>query len=113
MVLNPTRERYKWSRISQFLHAKPLTELLKWYASYVWDDKTDKAFNTLKESLISEPLLQYPDFTRPFVLSTDGSNEAIGAVLSQGSIGKDLPIAYASNTLNNAERNYPTLKKEL
>jgi hypothetical protein len=93
--------------------AKPLTNLLKRNASYVWDDKADKAFNTLKESLISEPLLQYPDFTRPFVLSTDASNEAIGAVLSQGSIGKDLPIAYASRTLNNAERNYPTIEKEL
>jgi len=43
----------------------------------------------------------------------DTSNDAIGAVLSQGPIGKDLPIAYASRTLNNAERNYPTVEKEL
>ncbi|PNF18074.1 hypothetical protein B7P43_G03322 [Cryptotermes secundus] len=93
--------------------AKPLTELLKKNTPYVWDDKTDKAFNTLKELLITEPLLQYPDFTRPFVLTTDASNEAIGAVLSQGSIGKDLPIAYASRTLNSAEKNYPTIEKEL
>jgi hypothetical protein len=44
--------------------AKPLTELLKKNTPYVWDDKTDKAFNTLKEPL-TERLLQYPDFTRP------------------------------------------------
>jgi hypothetical protein len=93
--------------------AKPLTELLRKNTPYVWDNKTDKAFNTLKESLITEPLLQYPDFTRPFVLTTDASNEAIGAVLSQGHIGRDLPIAYSSRTSNNAEKNYPTIAKEL
>ena len=46
-------------------------------------------------------------------MTTDASNEAIGAVLSQGPIGKDLPIAYASQTLNNAEKKYPTIEKEL
>jgi len=42
---------------------------------------------TLK-TLLTEPLLQYPDFTRPFVLTTDASNDTIGAVLSQGPIGR-------------------------
>jgi hypothetical protein len=93
--------------------AKPLTELLRKNTPYVWDDKTEKAFNTLKECLITEPLLQYPDFTRPFLLTTDASNEAIGAVLSQGPVGKDLPLGYASRTLNNAEKNYPTVEELL
>jgi len=93
--------------------SKPLTELLKKNTPYIWNDKTENAFITLKTLLMTEPLLQYPDFTRPFVLTTDASNDAIGAVLSQGPIGKDLPIAYASRTLNNAERNYPTVEKEL
>jgi hypothetical protein len=81
-------------------------------ASYVWN-KTEKAFITLNNFLTSEPILQYPDFSKPFVLTTDASSDAIGAILSQGPIGKDLPIAYASRTLNNAERNYPTVEKEL
>ena len=46
-------------------------------------------------------------------MTTDASNDASGAVLSQGSIGKDPPITYASRTLNNAKRNYPTIEKEL
>jgi len=93
--------------------AKPLTELLKKNVPYDWNEKAEAAFVTLKTLLTTEPLLQYPDFTRPFVLTTDASNDAIGAVLSQGPIGKDLPIAYASRTLINAEKNYPTIEKEL
>ncbi|XP_020298131.1 uncharacterized protein LOC109862475 [Pseudomyrmex gracilis] len=39
------------------------------------------------------------------------SNEAIGAILSQGEIGKDKPLAFASRTLNNAETRYSTTKR--
>jgi len=63
--------------------------------------------------LTSQPLLQYPDFSKPFSLTTDGSNDALGAILGQGEIGRDLPVAYASRTLGKAERNYPTVEKEL
>ncbi|GJQ75525.1 hypothetical protein Trydic_g17611 [Trypoxylus dichotomus] len=64
-----------------------------------------KSFDTCKNILSNDPILQYPDFNKPFNITTDASNVAIGAVLSQGSIGKDLPIAYASRTLNPAECN--------
>jgi len=62
---------------------------------------------------MSQPILQYPDFSRDFILTTDASNEGPVAVLSQGQIGKDLPIAYASRKFNKAERNYSTVGKEL
>jgi hypothetical protein len=62
--------------------------------------------------LVESPILQYPDFSRPFILTMDASGYALGAVLSQGTIGKDRPIAYASRTLNGAELNYSTVKKE-
>ena len=60
-----------------------------------------------------EPVLQYPDFTKPFVLTTDASGFAVGAILSQGKIGQGKPIAFASRTLNQAEQNYSTIEKEL
>ena len=60
-----------------------------------------------------EPVLQYPAFTKPFVLTTDASGFAVGAILSQGTIGQDKPISFASRTLNQAEQNYSTVEKEL
>lgn len=93
--------------------AVPMTYLLKKGVPYIWTTETEEAFRTLKEILTTEPLLQYPDYTRPFVLTTDASDSAVGAILSQGDIGKDLPIAYASRTLSKPERSYPTIEKEL
>ena len=60
--------------------------------------------------LYKEPVLQYSDFSKPFIV-TDAS--AIGAILSQGPIGRDRPISYVSRVLNGAEKNYSTIEKEL
>ncbi|KAL4134764.1 hypothetical protein QTP88_006479 [Uroleucon formosanum] len=93
--------------------SKPLTALLKKDAQFSWSDLCQEAFEKLKSTLTQEPLLQYPDFTKAFNLTCDASNFAIGCVLSQGPIGQDAPIAYASRNLNKAEQNYNTTEKEL
>lgn len=93
--------------------AKPLTNLLKKDAEFIWKNEQQIAFETLKNALIKEPLLQYPKFTLPFTLTCDASNVGIGGVLSQIIDGKDLPVAYYSRTLNKAEQNYTTTEKEL
>jgi hypothetical protein len=67
----------------------------------------------LKFKLTNTPLLQYPDFSKQFILTTDASGYASGAILSQGKLRHDKPIAYASRTLNQAEQNYATVEKEL
>jgi len=92
--------------------ARPLTALLKKDEPFVWQESQETAFATLRNQLCTEPLLQHPDFTRPFVLTTDASGYAIGGILSQGDVGKDKPIAYASRLLNKAEQNYSTIEKE-
>ena len=49
--------------------------------------------------------MKYPDFDKEFILATDASNVAIGAVLGQlDELGKEHPVAYASRVLNKAER---------
>ena len=93
--------------------AKPLTKLTKKTEKFAWAAEQQIAFNTLKEKLTTAPVLQYPDFTKEFNVTTDASDYAIGAVLSQGPIGNDRPIAYASRILNRAEQNYSTTEKEL
>ncbi|KAL4112118.1 hypothetical protein QTP88_015966 [Uroleucon formosanum] len=93
--------------------AKPLTSLLKKDVPFYWSDICQEAFDKLKAILTKEPLLKYPDFEQPFNLTCDASNFAIGCILSQGPIGNDPPIAYASRTLNKAEQNYNTTEKEL
>ena len=72
-----------------------------------------EAFNKLKDTLYTYPLLQYPDFSRPFIVSSDASNYGVGGVLSQELDRKVLPIAYASRTLSDTEVNYSTIEKEL
>ncbi|KAL4113894.1 hypothetical protein QTP88_017450 [Uroleucon formosanum] len=95
------------------LIAKPLTTLLKKDTEFIWTDLCQNAFLELKQLLSQQPILQYPDFSRPFIVTTDASNVAVGAILSQGKVGSDLPIAYVSRTLNKAEKNYNTTEKEL
>lgn len=97
----------KFSSIS-----KPLTELLKKDSKFTWTSTQQSAFDKLRRALCSEPILAYPDFTKPFNVTTDASGYAIGAVLSQGEIGKDRPVAYTSRLLQGAELNYSTIEKE-
>ena len=92
---------------------KPMTMCLKKGASIKHDEEFIKSFNTAKEILTNDPILQFPDFSKEFVLTTDASNVAIGAVLSQGTIPHDKPVAYASRTLNDTETKYSTVEKEL
>ena len=79
----------------------------------MWGNEQEEAFETLKNILCNQPLLQYPDFGREFIVTCDASADGIGSVLSQGTIGKDLPIAYASRVLTKAEKNYSTIEREL
>ena len=57
--------------------------------------------------------MAYPTDTGEYLLDTDASDVAIGAVLSQTQGGKLCTIAYASRSLNKAERKYCVTRKEL
>ena len=93
--------------------AKPLHRLTERGKEFVWTLEYETAFATLKNRLSSAPILSFPDFSKPFLLDTDASQEGIGAVLSQISDGNEHVIAYASRTLSKAERKYSVTRKEL
>lgn len=104
--------------------AKPLTNMTRGELSQVranqskkvaieLNDEGLKAFQTLKKLLTSAEVLAFPDFDKPFNLTTDASDYAIGAVLSQGEPGKDRPISFISRSLSRTEEGYATNEKEL
>ncbi|GES79803.1 retroviral-like aspartic protease 1 [Rhizophagus clarus] len=85
----------------------PLYMLLKKDIPYEWNQDRHQVFQFLKEKLITAPLLAYPDFTKSFLLFTDASITALGAVLEQEQEdGLRHPIAYASRSTSESERNY-------
>lgn len=92
---------------------KPLTVQLKKTEELRHTKEFVETFEKCKSLLTCSDILQYPDFSKPFLLTTDASNFALGAVLSQGAIGKDKPVAFASRTLSKTEENYSTIEKEL
>ena len=79
----------------------------------VWTEKETNAFKQLKEALTTTPILITPDFNKPFILQTDASNTAIGAVLSQHTADGEHPVAFLSKKLLPREQNYSTIEKEL
>lgn len=92
---------------------KPLTQCLKKGAKIEINKDFIDAFEKCKTLLVNEPILQYPDFRKEFIITTDASNVAIGAVLSQGKVFEDRPCQYASRTLTSTEQRYSTIEKEL
>ena len=91
--------------------AAPLHRLLVKEVTWSWSAGCDQAFQTLKDRLIQPPIAAYPDFSQPFRLYTDASNEGLGVILAQKQDGKERVIACASRTLSTSEKNYSTTKK--
>jgi hypothetical protein len=63
--------------------ANALTVLTRKDKNFTWAQKQQNAFETLKDSLCTAPLLSYPDFKLPFILGIEASCTRICAILSQ------------------------------
>nr|GFA39604.1 retrovirus-related Pol polyprotein from transposon 17.6 [Tanacetum cinerariifolium] len=77
------------------------------------DLRFSQALRTLKDKLIEAPILIAPNWDQPFELMCDASDYAIGTVLGQRIEKHFRPIHYARKTMNQAEANYTTTKKEM
>ena len=81
---------------------------------FIWKEEHQEAFDTLKQALITAPVLGFADFKKPFIVETDASKSGLGAVLLQEQEGKPRVIAYASRGLRGAEKKtYSSMKLEL
>jgi hypothetical protein len=93
--------------------AAPLYQLLKKNAEFKIEQTQQQALDNLKTRLTTAPILQYPDFSKSFILHTDASFQGLGAILSQkDSRGKEFAIYFASRTLSTAEKNYSVTELE-
>ena len=93
--------------------AKPMTDLTRDKAAWSWGDAQDNSFKALKVAIATAPILRLPDFERQFVITTDASDVAIGAILEQD-FGSGLqPIAFSSRKLNSTEIRYSAYEREL
>ena len=93
---------------------EPLNHLTRKHTKFFWSDDCNKAFYMIIKLLSDKPILAYPNFNEEFFLATDASKIGIGAVLGQkDSNNNEHPIYFASRALNQAERNYSTIEREL
>ena len=91
----------------------PLHKLFKKDTIYQWNPACQEAFDTLKQKLITAPILIYPDFEKEFILFTDASYSGLGAVLAQlDADGKEHVVAYASRGLLGSEQRYSATEIE-
>lgn len=88
--------------------AKPLTRLLQ-KDSYQWDEAANTAFLELKQAMVNPPVLALPNFSEPFIIETNASNQGIGAVLMQ----KGHLIVFIIKALSPRHTTLSTYEKEL
>ena len=72
----------------------------------IWTEKHQNILENLIESLKSPEIMAFPDFTLPFIVHCDASENGLGAVLYQKQQNEMKVISYASRTLSPAEKNY-------
>ena len=90
--------------------AVPLTNQLKAKGrDFNWGEDQQRSFDKLKLAIATAPILSVVDPHKPFVVETDASGTAVGAVLLQD--GRS--VAYESKKLNEAQRNYSAYEREL
>ena len=98
--------------------AMPLYDLIAKNKKWVWKHGQQDSFENLRNALTEAPILAYPERNGRYILDTDASNFACGAVLSQlqkddkGEL-QERVIAYYSKTFNSSEQRYCARRREL
>ncbi|CAA9999561.1 unnamed protein product, partial [Nesidiocoris tenuis] len=92
--------------------ARPLYNLTKKGVEFKWDRDCEVSFEKIKREIASDRVLTHYNPSLPITLATDASPYGLGAVLSNVVDGKELPVAFASRTLSDTEKNYSQIDKE-
>ncbi|POM78491.1 Reverse transcriptase [Phytophthora palmivora] len=113
----------KWLSLANYLHkystgyvelARPLSDLSKKDADWVWEQQHHDAFDNIKASLQQVPVTALSNENKSFSVVCDASDYAIGcALLRKDDEGRERVISFQFRQLKAAERNYPVHDKEL
>jgi len=99
--------------------AQPLNRLLEAGQPFEWTAECQNSFDDLRTALTGEEVMAFPQDDGLFIVDCDASNYGIGCVLSQMQFSEhakeflERPIAYASKSLNKAQRRYCVTRREL
>jgi len=86
-------------------------EITKLGEQFIWTEKRDTAFETLKTNLFTAPILAMSQDTGLYTMEVDASNWAAGAVLQQEQDGLLVVIGYASKAFTGTEKRYSITSK--
>ena len=92
--------------------SSPLNKLIGTNSTFIWTEVEEEAFQKLKQILIAAPMLNFPDYSVPFIVQTDACDDGLGAVLSQVVRLQERVIEYRSRVLQPAEKPWPVREKE-
>ena len=93
--------------------ARPLHALTRKNEPFVWSGQCQTTFDELKTKLTTAPIMTLPRDEVEYILDTDASGWAIGAVLSQVQDAEERIVSYGSRLYSKAEEHYCTTRKEL
>jgi hypothetical protein len=90
-----------------------MEKLLRKDTKFQWNDDCQHGLDTLKENMVTMPILVFQDSKKTFHVHVDASAIALGAILVQPGAGElDHPITFASRKLSASEHNYNTIERE-
>jgi len=93
----------------------PLSDLTVKSASndVIFGELEKQAFQKLKQALIDSTGIYSPDYSKPFIVTCDASEQAIAGCLSQiDDAGLEHPIAFTSSKLDSCKRNWSSIERE-
>ena len=87
---------------------QPLREMTAKEAKFIWSRQHEIAFKEVRELVVKHPVLKYYDAQEPVVVQCDANEHGLGAALLQNG----QPVAFASRSLSQTERQYAQIEKE-
>jgi hypothetical protein len=90
-----------------------MEKILNKDSKFQWIEECQQNFDTLKQKMITTPILVFPDWSKEFHVHVNASSIALGEFLSQPCAEDiDHPIAFARRNISTSEMNYTTIERE-